>query len=73
MLVRKELTVDTSVKQDRKGCNYCLRYKTIDAIEDNDISTMNIDDEDKQLKITDYEDCDHYFKIHFCPLCGRKL
>ena len=81
MIIRKEakyeggiIKMDCSVSK-RKGCNYCLRFKTIKA-GGKEKHSININDESKEL-IVDYDDVSlrtkTFFKINYCPICGKKF
>lgn len=57
----------------RKGCNYCLRRKTVMGSE----IGFAIDDEKKIIEIF-YDDANghtgsEHFEINYCPICGKYL
>lgn len=57
----------------RKGCNYCLKMKTIMGSE----IGFKIDDEKKNLRLF-YDNGDgntgsEQFTINYCPICGKEL
>lgn len=63
--------MDCSVTK-RKGCNYCLRYKDITAI--NSEAKITIDDEKRILEVSnDSEEIWIDIKINYCPICGKEL
>lgn len=56
----------------RKGCNYCLRRKTIQDKED--VCSVTILDDKKELIIyDDHEEIIGTIKINYCPVCGKQL
>jgi hypothetical protein len=65
--------MDCSITK-RKGCNYCLRGKTIDAYN----FSFSINDEEKALEVSydRSEIASHdsgYIDINYCPICGKEL
>jgi hypothetical protein len=70
---------DCSVTK-RKGCNYCLKGKTIKLNEES-LYEIQIDDNDCKKKatleveyLTQYFDSTpEKFEINYCPICGREL
>ncbi|MEY8001563.1 hypothetical protein AB8U03_15445 [Clostridium sp. Mt-5] len=62
---------DCSIKE-RRGCNYCLRRKTI-YTKDGD-SSATILEEENIMRLYDYqEEVIGDIPIRYCPICGRKL
>ena len=59
------MNYDCSIKK-RKGCNYCLRSKSIQL---NEKDRINIDADTKRLIVN----LENAIKINYCPVCGRKL
>lgn len=55
---------------DRKGCNYCLRYK---AFCETEIDRFHIDDDSKTLDVHSCEGDIIGIEINYCPICGKKL
>ena len=56
---------DCSIKK-RKGCNYCLKFKSIQL---NEKDRINIDDDEKALIVNLLDG----IRINFCPICGREF
>ena len=59
------MSYDCSIKK-RKGCNYCLKFKSIQV---NKKDRINIDDEEKALIINLLDG----IRINFCLICGREF
>ena len=59
------MNYDCSIKK-RKGCNYCLKFKSIQL---NEKDRINIDDGEKALIINLLDG----IRINFCPICGREF
>ena len=59
------MNYDCSIKK-RKGCNYCLRFKSIQL---NEKDRINIDADTKCLIVN----LENAIKINYCPICGREL
>lgn len=59
------MSYDCSIKK-RKGCNYCLKFKSIQL---NEKDRINIDDGEKALIVN----LIYGIRINFCPICGREF
>ena len=61
---------DCSV-HDRRGCNYCMRMKTINT--SGDSFTITVDEKENRSFLS--TNGAHFFTmdIRYCPICGRKL
>ena len=70
--------MDCSITK-RRGCNYCLRDKSIPlSNEDYSVYINVVDEETKHVEI-DFGNGDIgtmmgcYVPINYCPMCGREL
>jgi len=62
---------DCSVSK-RKGCNYCLRNKTIKTIAETSKTFTQISIEKGHIVIADVFGIKD-IEINYCPICGKKL
>lgn len=61
---------DCSVKEGRKGCNYCLGKPIIDMEDcriyiDDELQTLDTEHDNSRM------DC--CVEINYCPICGKQL
>lgn len=64
---------DTSI-ENRKGCNYCNRNKTINTNgTDFSIKHFNKNGRDDHFIQTINDGIYHSLDIRYCPICGKQL